>query len=122
GIAGSNPVSGSIEAVAIDPTNGNVVYLGTTNGGIWKTTNATAATPTWTPLTDTIFPSLGINSLAVSPISSTTLYVGSGSVSSFGGAAGFGVAKSTDGGNTWSILTSSTFIGRRINSIVPTML
>jgi len=39
----SNPVSGAINAIATDPTNPNLVYVGTVNGGIWKSTNATSA-------------------------------------------------------------------------------
>src|SRR5262249_13844715 len=44
--------------------------------------------------------------------------------SSFGsdGSPGFGVAKSTDGGATWTVLAGATFTGRRINSIVPTSI
>src|SRR5262249_48784325 len=47
-----NPVSGAIEAIAPSATDPNLVYVGAVNGGIWKTTNATAADPIWTPLTD----------------------------------------------------------------------
>ena len=42
----NNPVSGAINAVAIDPTNADVIYLGTVNGGVWKTINGTNASPT----------------------------------------------------------------------------
>jgi len=45
-------VVGAIHTVAAHPTNANVLYAGATNGGIWKTTNAQAASPAWTPLTD----------------------------------------------------------------------
>src|SRR4051812_31759737 len=46
-----NPVAGAINAIAVhpNPTNLNVVYVATVNGGVWKTTNATALEPTWTP-------------------------------------------------------------------------
>jgi hypothetical protein len=50
-IAGG-PEAGAVQALAVDPTNANIVYAGTVNGGVWKTTNATAANPTWVPLTD----------------------------------------------------------------------
>ena len=43
-------VSGRVSAMAIDPTNVNVVYLGGAQGGVWKTTNGGN---TWIPLTDT---------------------------------------------------------------------
>src|SRR5437867_2325691 len=41
------PEDGAVEAIAVDPTNSSIVYAGTVNGGVWKTTNATAANPTW---------------------------------------------------------------------------
>ena len=51
--SGDNPpngtVSGAIEAIATDPTNANIIYAGSVNGGVWKTTDGGA---TWTPLTD----------------------------------------------------------------------
>src|SRR5262249_55296438 len=62
-----NPDVGSVAALLPDPGNANIVYAGTTNGGIWKTTNATALVPTWTPLTDHL-PTLAIGALAYSPL------------------------------------------------------
>src|SRR5262249_6791113 len=45
-------MSGAVHAVAPHPTDRDTLYIGSANGGVWKTTNATAASPTWTPLTD----------------------------------------------------------------------
>ena len=39
GIIGS-PVAGAITSIAIAPNDPNVIYIGTTNGGVWKTTDA----------------------------------------------------------------------------------
>src|SRR5262249_17814721 len=61
GIPGS-PVAGAIAAIAVNPTNADIVYAGSVNGGVWKTTDATAANPTWTPLTDLQLPEISINS------------------------------------------------------------
>lgn len=120
----TNPVSGAINAIATDPINSNLVYVGTVNGGIWKSTNATATNPTWTPLTDFQLPALSIRSLAINPVDSNTIFAGTGSSSSLSslGSPGFGVARSTDGGNTWTVLAAATFAGKRITSIVPTIL
>lgn len=119
-----NPVSGAVNAIAAVPGNPDVLYVGSVNGGIWKTTNGTAAAPSWTPLTDFQLPRLAINSLAVSPVNSNVVFAGTGSTSSFGfaGGSGVGVARSVDGGATWSLFATATFNGRRINSIVPTTL
>ena len=38
-----NPVAGAIHAVLPHPTDANTLYVGGTNGGIWKTTNAAGA-------------------------------------------------------------------------------
>jgi hypothetical protein len=75
-------------------------------------------------LTDRKLPALSINSLAISPVNSRILFAGTGSTSSFGfdGSPGFGVARSTDGGRTWTVLSGDIFAGRPIASIVPTAL
>src|ERR1700736_4407441 len=118
----NNPVAGAINAIV--PISADIVFVGTVNGGVWKTSNATAATPTWTPLTDTQLPALSIDSLAMSAVNPNTLFAGTGSTSSFAsyGSPGFGVARSTDGGATWTVLAAATFTGRAITSIVPTTL
>src|SRR5438128_9021916 len=56
-IGSNNPVAGAINALAPDPSNADILYAATANGGIWRTNNATAASPSWFPLTDR-FPSL----------------------------------------------------------------
>ena len=58
----------AVQALVVDPTNTNVVYAGTVNGGVWKTTNANAANPNWVPLTDQKLPALSIQSIAISPV------------------------------------------------------
>src|SRR2546426_11794162 len=76
-------VIGAVQAVAAHPTDPNVLYIGAVNGGIWKTTNATAANPTWTSLTDA-HPSLSLGALAFDPTDATnqTLVAGVGRFSS----------------------------------------
>ena len=62
----NNEVSGAIHAVVAHPTDPNILYVGAVNGGVWRTTNATAASPTWTPLTD-FEQSLSIGALEMDP-------------------------------------------------------
>ena len=50
--AQSNPVYGAVNVLAVHPTNPNILLIGSVNGGVWRTTNATAANPSWTPTTD----------------------------------------------------------------------
>src|SRR5262245_40855067 len=47
-----NPYVGAVQVLAPHPTKQNILYAGTTNGGIWKTTDAYDRDPNWTPLTD----------------------------------------------------------------------
>jgi hypothetical protein len=124
-----NPDVGSVAALAPDPANADILYAGTTSGGVWMTTNATASAPTWAPLTDSQ-QVLSIGALALSPTDSGTIYAGTGNFSSgslpdssfFPGGLPGGVLKSSDGGQTWALLAPSTFQGQNIRNIVPTPL
>ncbi len=68
------PVSGRATCVVVDPTNSNKVYLGTAQGGVWRTLDGGA---TWTPIFDAA-QSLAIGALALAPSNPTILYVGTG--------------------------------------------
>jgi hypothetical protein len=67
-------VSGRVTSVVVDPTNSNKVYLGTAQGGVWRSTNGGSS---WTPIFDTA-QSLAIGALALAPSDPTILYVGTG--------------------------------------------
>jgi len=70
-----------------------------------------------------VLPALSINSLALSPANPNQVFAGTGSTSAFAGVGtAFGVVRSDDGGQTWSVLAGETFTGHAINSIVPTTL
>lgn len=67
-------VSGRVTALEIDPTNGNRIYLGTANGGVWRSLNGGTS---WVPIFDSAS-SLAVGSLALAPSDPTILYVGTG--------------------------------------------
>ena len=102
-----NQVVGAVTAVAASPTNSNILYVGTANGGIWRTNDATDPNPIWTPLTDNMA-SLSIGSLAFDPTdaSGQTLVAGVARTSEYGRAGGLltGILRTTDGGATWTQL------------------
>ncbi|MBL9139058.1 MAG: M10 family metallopeptidase C-terminal domain-containing protein [Verrucomicrobiales bacterium] len=126
-----DPVIGAVQSIALHPQNSAIGFVGSVNGGVWRSTNLDTATPSWTPLTDALM-SLSVSSLAVSPfdaanalvtpatpVNQLVLYLGTGSFSSAGGRGGAaaGLFKSTDGGTTWTV--AGDFDGQRITSIVP---
>ena len=82
-----DPVTGRIISLAVHPTNPDIVFVGTANGGLYRTLNGTAAQPTWTPMMDTIqlqsngFNALGtmaIGAIAFAPSNPDIVYVGTG--------------------------------------------
>lgn len=96
---GATGVSGRVTALAVDPRNSGVVYLGGAEGGVWKTTDGGV---TWLPLTDNQA-SLAVGSITLDPSAPDTIYVGTGESNETGDAYfGAGILKSTDGGATWT--------------------
>ena len=78
-------------------------YMGTTGGGVWKTTDAGQH---WKNISDGYFTSGSVGAIAVSSSHSNIVYVGMGEHAPRGvmTAHGDGVYKSTDAGATWSHL------------------
>jgi hypothetical protein len=102
--------SGRTTAIAVSPSctlASCTLFLGAAGGGVWKTANATAATPAWNQVSDGVsgIPSNAIGSIAFDPSNPSTIYVGTGEPNgSSDSEAGVGLYKSTDGGSTWSVV------------------
>jgi hypothetical protein len=110
------PFSGRGTSIAVsgNVANDETAYLGTAEGGVWKTTDDGA---TWTSVFDSE-PTLAIGAVAVDPTNSQNVYVGTGEAnwSLQGGQVllGNGIYRSTNGGTTWSRSTipfSSGYMG-----------
>ncbi|GAG12298.1 unnamed protein product, partial [marine sediment metagenome] len=107
-------VAGAIQTILLDPMLGpNTMFIGSTNGGIWSTTDGGS---TWTPLTNNQA-SLSIASLALDTTDPTgkTLIAGVGVTTSGNwgpplgpGGRPTGLLYSTDGGADWAPLAGAT--------------
>ena len=83
------------------PSQPHTFYIGVSNGGVWKTTDAGRI---WTPIFDAQ-PTGSIGALAVAPSDPNVIYVGSGEAAQRPDlSAGDGVYKSIDAGKTWTHL------------------
>lgn len=71
---GEQPVSGRVTAIAVHPTNPNTVYVGTAQGGVYRTLDGGT---TWTAIFDNAA-SLAIGAIAIAPSQTTTIFVGTG--------------------------------------------
>jgi hypothetical protein len=112
-------VTGRVTGIAADPSDptGNTVYLGTTGGGVWKSTNAAGppGSTVFVPLTDDLpaftsgsVASLSIGAVSVQPGGTGVVLAGTGdpndALDSYYGA---GLLRSADGGLTWSLISES---------------
>jgi photosystem II stability/assembly factor-like uncharacterized protein len=76
-------------------------YMGTTGGGVYKTTDGGIS---WEPVTDKYFGGT-IGAIAVAPSNPDIVYVGTGEYPIRGNNShGDGVYKSTDAGKTWTLI------------------
>ncbi|MEO8147282.1 MAG: glycosyl hydrolase [Bacteroidia bacterium] len=76
----------------------NNFYMGSTGGGVWKTTDGGS---NWKNISDKYFGG-SIGAVAVSESDNDVIYAGEGEQTLRGNVSeGFGIWKTTDGGNTW---------------------
>ncbi len=102
---GPGNIGGRTRALLIHPTTPDVMWAGGVAGGIWKSTNAGTS---WAPKADLLV-NIAVNSLVLDPRNSNTLYAGTGEGYFVADAVrGAGILKSTDGGETWAQLPSTT--------------
>lgn len=87
-----HPRSGTVSAVAFDPTNRDIAYATYTNFGgkhVWRTVNGGLV---WLPI-DGALPDIPVNCIVVDPSNPQRLYIGTD----------IGVYTSPDAGGTWAV-------------------
>jgi photosystem II stability/assembly factor-like uncharacterized protein len=103
--SGPRNINGRIRAMAIHPTDGNTVFAGSANGGVWVTRDAGQS---WRPLMRDEG-ALEIGAVAVhlkdpsNPAGDTVIYAGTGEPTFWPGYKGIGVLKSIDSGANWNL-------------------
>ena len=121
--------SGRTIAMAIDPSCSKSrcrLYIGAAGGGVWRTDKALQGAK-WEYISGS-FDTNAIGTLEIDPNDSSgnTIYAGTGEPNASGdSAAGMGIYKSTDGGDSWTLLPGSVtapsnFRGRAVSDIVIT--
>lgn len=95
---GNVPRLGRANCIVFSPVNGNIMYVGTAGGGIWKSQDGGNS---WFCTTEGL-PTMSISSLAITS-NGNTLYAvtGDGFNANIYVHDGIGILKSTDAGVTW---------------------
>jgi len=91
---------GRVNCIAFHPTNNNTYWVGTPEGGLWKTSNNGSS---WICLTDSN-DILGVSSIIIPTnyATSNTIYIATGDRDKLYTSRSIGVLKSIDGGLTWN--------------------
>jgi len=91
---------GRAVAVAGIPDKPNTFYMGSTGGGVWKTTDGGIS---WQNISDNFFKTGSVGAIGIAPSDPNVIYVGMGEhpVRGVMTTHGDGIYKSTNGGKTW---------------------
>lgn len=102
---GPGNIGGRVRSIVVNPANSEEILIGSVSGGIWKSTDGGGS---WIPKSDTA-DVMAIGSMLIDPTNSNVVYAGTGEGwlnqdAVYGG----GIYKSTDFGDTWTLLPSTT--------------
>lgn len=101
---GPGNIGGRIRAIAINPSNTNIIIVGAVSGGIWRSTDGGSS---WSPMND-FMASLAVTSIIFDPANSNIVYAATGEgFGNIDALPGAGIFKSTNGGVTWVQLSST---------------
>ena len=104
--------NGRATSIAFHPTDPNIIFTAGASGGFWKSDDNGA---TWTEYSSGLV-RLGISRIIVHPTNPSTIYNATGDRDG-GDAPGYGVWRTTNGGNTWTAHNSGMG-NRTINDLL----
>lgn len=94
-----NAIAGRVLALAVNPSNPDIIYAGTNGGGIWKTTSGGSS---WNALDDDL-PNLRVSAISLRVSNPDEILIGTDGENTAGvTVSSSAVLKSTDGGATWN--------------------
>ncbi|MBC8266175.1 MAG: T9SS type A sorting domain-containing protein [Flavobacteriales bacterium] len=107
--------NGRVNAIAFDPFDPDIIWIGSPGGGLWKTIDGGN---NWTTNTDNL-PVIGISSIVIHPTNNQIMYIATGDADG-SDTYSVGVLKSIDGGNTWNTTGLSYGVNqsKRINKLI----
>jgi hypothetical protein len=111
GVSSVGHVSGRPTSIAFDPQSVGVFYIGTSGGGLWKTSDQGA---TWANLSDS-WTSYAMGGVAVDPTDGKVIYAATGDMFD---QSGDGFYKSVDGGLNWTHTATASVIGSQCNQVL----
>jgi len=94
--------SGRINSIAVHPTNPQIVLVGASTGGVWRSSDGGT---NFSPVSDNHV-DLAVGSIAFSKSDPSIVYAGMGDLGN--GYFGTGVLKSTDAGATWARVSNNS--------------
>ncbi len=89
---------GRVNWITVDPTDTNIIWVGTPAGGLWKSIDNGQ---TWSSNTD-LLPVLGVSQIAIDPFDHNNMLIGMGDRDA-GDTQSIGIMRSIDGGVTWTL-------------------
>ncbi|HEX6632737.1 MAG TPA: hypothetical protein VF038_02140 [Usitatibacter sp.] len=90
-----------INAIAVQPGNGNVVWVGHNGGEVYRTDDAFAAAPRWTRVGATVLPARFVQRITIDPADPRRVIV------AFTGFVPGNIWQTLDGGATWRSITGN---------------
>lgn len=106
---GPNNCGGRTRSILVDLNDATrkTIWAGSVAGGLWKTTDITAAAPNWTNVNE-FFDNMAITSITQAPGNPQIMYFGTGEGNgNIDAVRGLGVWKSSNGGVNWTQLSST---------------